>query len=352
MNNILIFSDEHRNLASLKECDAIDSELISLKEKYHCDTVISLGDNFDTLKPSSQELDQFAKFIKKLNCKFIILAANSHESTTEEESILNHYGILSDNVQIVKEYKDQNHLYCGHYSIKESTKNYDAKRSKEDLKGYLYVFLGHIHSYQLIKPNIVHLGSVRYVNFDEAEDKQKLIALISDYGSEREQVHFLKLKSPYPMAEFILNSNKINKLEEKVPKNSLLEASQSINLPKNKQEGKSTLEGKITQSASTNPPNPSQIDLLCQQLDKLPPKTKIKVKIQDFASFRDFLPLANKYSSKFEVFKYDTDFSIVQDLVPNKAETEKTTFKESFNNWLSKQNIDSKIKDILLKEIE
>jgi len=206
MNNILIYSDLHINQSFLKECILILEEIGMLANKYNADTLINLGDTFDILKPSSLEMDTFATFIKRLgnNKKHIIIAAQSHESETEQQSILNHYGILSNNVQIVKEYKDGNHLYCGHFSIKESSKNYDAKLSKEEFKNYLYVFLGHIHSYSLIKPNIVHLGSCRYVDFSEAQDKHKIVTLISDYETEREQVHFLKLKSPIPMVEIIL----------------------------------------------------------------------------------------------------------------------------------------------------
>jgi DNA repair exonuclease SbcCD nuclease subunit len=206
MNNVLFFSDLHITQSSLKECILILEEIGMLATKYNVDTLINLGDTFDSLKPTSTELDIFATFIRRLNKNIIILAANSHESTTQEESILNHYGILSDNVQVVKEFKDGNHLYCGHFSIKESFSNYDAKLSKEAFKDYLYVFLGHIHSHQLIKPNIVHLGSCRYINFDEAQDKCKIISLITDYNTEQEKVHFIKLKSPIPMIEIILKN--------------------------------------------------------------------------------------------------------------------------------------------------
>ena len=207
MNNILIYTDEHRCLSALEECELIDREIISLKEKYNCDTVISLGDNFDSIKPSSQELDQFARFIKKLNCKIIIIAADSHESESSTESVLNHYGILSDNVEIVKEFIDENRLYCGHFSIKESSKNFDAKLSKVDLK-YKQVWLGHVHSFQVIKPNVCHLGSCRWINFDEAKDKEKSIAIIQDYKGENEKTIFIPLKSPYKMVEFILGEIK------------------------------------------------------------------------------------------------------------------------------------------------
>ena len=331
MTNVLIYSDEHRNISALKECNDIDNEIISLKEKYHCDTVISLGDNFDSIKPSSQELDQFAKFIKKLNCKLIIIVANSHESTTQEESILNHYGILSDKVTIVKEYKDGNHLYCGHFSIKESSNNYGAKLSKEDFKNYLYVFLGHVHSYQLIKPNIVQLGSSRYVSFDEVEDKAKIVALITDYGTEREKCHFMKLKSPIPMVQLELGKNEISKAQNEAqnPKSSISEGQSASNLRQF-----------------------NDISAISSYLSNLDPKTKVKVKIMDFESFRQFLPLVNKYSYKFEVFKYETNFEVVSVNNQKCKDTETKSFKESFLNWLKNQKIDEKIMQILQKEIE
>jgi hypothetical protein len=86
-------------------------------------------------------------------------------------------------------------------------------------------------------------------------------------------------------------------------------------------------------------------------LDKLSPKTKVKIKILDFDSFRTFLPLVNKYSSKFEIFKYETAFEVVSVNNQNCKDTETKSFKESFNTWLSQQKIDNKIKEILQREI-
>jgi hypothetical protein len=188
--NYLIFGDLHITQSSLEECEKILNEILMLCNKYSITNVIDLGDTFNNLRPISLELDLFAKFIKNLNRPITIISADSHESTTKEESILNHYGILSNNVSVVKEYKDTNHMYCGHFILKESNISYGAKLSKEDLKNYLYVFLGHQHSFQIIKPNCVQLGSCRYIDFSEAVDKQKVIAIISDYGLETEQVHF------------------------------------------------------------------------------------------------------------------------------------------------------------------
>jgi DNA repair exonuclease SbcCD nuclease subunit len=342
MNNVLIYSDLHINQSSLKECITILEEIGMLTNKYNIDTLINLGDTFDGLKPSSQELDVFATFIKRLgnDKKHIILAADSHESTTQEESILNHYGILSDNVQIVKEYKDGNHLYCGHFSIKESIVNYGAKLSKEDLKNYIYVFLGHIHSYQVIKPNICHLGSCRYVDFDEAKDEYKVITIISDYKTEQEEVHFMKLKSPIPMIQLELGKNN--------PKEAILDTISD----QNKGIEKDTLEPKSRQIACINPLNSYSFEAVCQFLDKADHKTKVKVKILDFESFRQFLPLCSKYNTKFETFKYETDFTIISVDNQNCKDTAIVSFKEAFINWLNNQKIDDKIREILQKEIE
>jgi len=354
MKNILIYADLHIDKENLKECILVLEEIGMLANKYNVDTTINLGDTFNGLKPSSQELDVFATFINRLgnDKQHIILAANSHESETEQNSIMNHFGILSNNIQVVKEYKSDNHLYCGHYSLKESSSNYDAKISKTALKDFVYVFLGHIHSYEVIKPNICHLGSSRWVSFSEIHDKHKIVALITDYNGAKEQVHFLKLKSPTPMVEFILNSNKINKLEEKDTKNTPTETISGTNLIKNDDVGKDTQKVESMISEGENPPNPRQIEVLCQKLDNLPPKTKVKVKIMDFDSYREFLPLTNKYTSKFEIFKYEAEFNTVKDLAPIRAKTEMTTFTESFTNWLNQQNIDPKIKEILQKEIK
>lgn len=341
MNNILIFSDLHITQSSLKECTTILEEIGMLANKYNVDTLINLGDTFDSIKPNSAELDVFATFIRRLNKKIIILAANSHESETEEKSILNHYGILSDNITVVKEFKNDNHLYCGHFSIKESSKNYDAKISKENLKDYIYVFLGHIHSYEIIKPNICHLGSSRYVSFDEVKDKQKIVALITNYDSEAEKVHFIKLKSPIPMIELYLGKKESNL---SVGSSTIEDNSQTT---KDTSKSKESISQAQTQAKKTLSMGECQA-----YLDNLNPKTKVKVKIQDFESFREFLPLTNKYSSKFELFKYETNFEVVSDNTQKSVKTEMTSFKESFMNWLKNQKIDEKIKEILQEEIE
>jgi DNA repair exonuclease SbcCD nuclease subunit len=350
--NYLIFGDIHISQSSLKECEIILQEIVELCNKYSITHIISLGDNFDNNKPSASELNCLGKFISKLeNRKIILLAAQSHESETLELSSVDIYGILSDNVTVVKEFKDNNHLFCGHFMIKESNKNYGAIFSKEDLKQYTYCFLGHLHSYQMIKPNICHLGSARYVSFDEAQDKHKIVVLITDYGTQAEKVHFLKLNSPIPMREFILKSNNNNNLQEKNPKNSPKEALQGTILGKNPNEGKDTNNQNKSISQAQNPSNPSQIEALCQQLDKLPGNTKVKVKIGDFESFKAFLPFESKYKEKFEKFVRENDFELISDK-PLKGAKSEIDLKQSFAEFAKEKEIDEEIKDIIYKEIK
>jgi hypothetical protein len=203
----------------------------------------------------------------------------------------------------------------------------------------------------MIKPNICHLGSARYVSFDEAQDKHKIVVLITDYGEESEKVHFLKLQSPIKMVEFILKSNHSNNLQEKGSKLSPKEALQDTILSKNSDEGKDTNNQNKLISQGKNPPNLSQIEVLCQQLDKLPGNTKVKVKILDFQAFKDFLPLEAKYKEKFEKFIRENDFELVSVKTLGSAKNE-TNIKESFEEFAKEKEIDKEIKNIIIKEIQ
>jgi hypothetical protein len=190
MKNILIFSDLHLNQESLHECESILDEIIILAEKNSADTVIDLGDTFNNLKPTSSELDVFAEFVKKLNRKLIIIAADSHESISKEESVVNHYGILSDNVSVVKEYHDNGNLFCGHFIVKGAKKDFGAIITQKELsEKYRFSFLGHQHSFQQMD-NVYQLGC--YDNkteiltnkgwkFFKDLDKEEKIATLNSY---------------------------------------------------------------------------------------------------------------------------------------------------------------------------
>jgi len=337
--NILLFSDIHINKQDLPECQSILEEILSLCEQYQIDQVIDLGDTFNGLSPSSQELDTFSDFVNKLNRKIIILAAQSHESENFEHSILNHFGILKkDTITILKEYHDDNHLFCGHFIVKESKKNFGATISKSELK-YKYIFLGHSHSFEIIKPNICQLGSVRFVDFAESEDKQKVVAIIENYGEKEEKVQFIPLKNPYPMIEYILgdNSNEINELD-KVNENTPI---------KDPIEVKKVVPGASgEQIAPLNDP----VGQLIVQLDQTDPKTKIRIIYKNYELWRTFLPFQQKYKEKFVKFIDKKEF-IISANSQKREDKETVNLLELLNSWLEKNQIPEAIKKVLKEEI-
>ena len=332
--NILLFSDLHLTQQDLPECIQILEEIGMLSNQYNVDLLIDLGDSFDSLKPTSLELDCFATFIKRLNKKMIILAADSHESETEKQSILNHYGILNDTITVIKEYHDESYLYCGHFIVKEAKKNFGTTISKLNFKKYKYVFLGHQHEYEIIKPNICQLGSSRYVNFDEAQDKQKTVAIIEDYKGDKERVIFVPLKSPIPMIDI--------ELQQKTDQNSKTNPI------------KDPTEAKKVPETSQNQANPSikmtDVGQLCFYLDQLPEKTKIRIIFKDYNGWLEFLPLYQKYKNKFTILRDKKDFIMSNNLVIPKNEN--VSLKESLIKWMEQNKIDEKIKLILLEELK
>jgi hypothetical protein len=140
MNNILIAGDIHIREKELEECTLVLKEIAELIKAHKIDQLILTGDTFDVVKPSSREIDIFANFIKEINISIIVLAAQSHESTTPEESIINHFGILVDKIKVVKMYCDEHSLLVGHFIVNESKKNYGGTIPKTTLKTYKQMF--------------------------------------------------------------------------------------------------------------------------------------------------------------------------------------------------------------------
>ena len=308
--NILIFGDLHLKKEELKECILVLEEIGMLCKKHEVSQVINLGDTFDVLKPESECLDVFSTFINRLNRPMTVLAADSHESTTNEHSIVNHFGILNNNITVVKEYIDETFLYCGHFILNESKINYGAKLGKKDLEQYKLVYLGHQHTHQIIKPNICHLGSCRWVDFGESQDKAKVVCLIQNYKEKDQKIHFIALKSPYPMVDVHLH--------EKV----VLGASGE------------EIQGKFE-----------------AYLDKLDPNTKVRVLFHDFQSYTQVIPKLYMYKSKFVQFKEKKEF-IISDLALRTPKTETSSLKESLTKYLEDNKIEDSIKQILLEEIK
>ena len=310
MSNLLIYGDLHIKKEELKECILVLEEIGMLCNKHEVSHVINLGDTFDVLKPESECLDVFSTFINRLNKPMIILAANSHESTTQEHSIVNHFGILNNNITVVKEYIDETFLYCGHFILNESKHNYGAKLGKKDLEQYKLVYLGHEHTHQIIKPNICHLGSCRWIDFAESQDKAKVVCLIQNYKEKEQKIHFIALKSPYPMVDVHLHEK------------TLLGACGE------------EIQGRFE-----------------AYLDKLDPNTKIRLVFHDFQSYTQVIHSLEKYKNKFVLFKEKKEF-IISDLALRTPKTETSSLKESLTKYLEDNKIDDNIKQILLEEIK
>jgi DNA repair exonuclease SbcCD nuclease subunit len=310
--NLLIYTDLHIKKSELMECALVLDEIIMLSNKYKVDVVYNLGDTFDTLKPESECLDLFSKFITKLNRPLIVLAAQSHESTTPEESIMNHFGILHPSVKVVKEYIDEDYMYCGHFTLTESSISYGATKSAEDYKKYKYVLLGHQHSLQAIGKNVIHLGACRYIDFAESQDKAKTVLLIENYKGTDETNHLLGLKTAYNMVDVYLDPK-----GEKVPPRA--------SLAKSEEEFKAIL-------------------------DKLPPKTKVRVIFKDFDTYSKVINSLSTYKSKFVLFSEKKDF-IISDTASINSKKE-ISIRESLIKYLEDNKVNEDIKKILLEEIK
>jgi DNA repair exonuclease SbcCD nuclease subunit len=305
--NLLIAGDFHITERDLEECSLILHELIELKNKYRVDKLIITGDTFDRVNPNSKELDCFSKFVKEIDIPIILLSANSHESTSIEESVINHFGILKDTITVVKEYHEDEYLFVGHFIINESKKNYGGSVPKSALEKYRYVVLGHGHSYELIKPNICQLGAVRYVDFAESQDKAKICLLIENYRTEGEKCSFLALKSSYSMKDVIVPT-----------------ASSGEEL----QEQKWRL-----------------------ALDSLPKTTKIRLIFRDFSSYINNINKLEQFKGRFALFQVKKDFMLTDNTII-KAKTETIHLKDSLVAYLKLANISDEIKSILLGELK
>jgi DNA repair exonuclease SbcCD nuclease subunit len=294
--NYLIFSDIHIEKKSLEECKIILNEILDLCLKNNITKVISLGDNFDGLYPEPECQDLLADFIKKINREFIVIIADSHESQSKTISELNHYSILNENVKTYKEYIEDN-IFFGHFAVKESKKGFGSKVSTKDLKQYRKVFLGHVHTFEKFD-EIYQLGSTRFVNFDEKDDK-KVVAILNNFGTQEETTNFIELKTPYKMKQFDIDGN----LKE-----------------------------------------------VLKELDNLDGKTKVKIRIFRFEDFKNYINKEKEYEQKF--IKYIRENKFITNEIKEKKETNTKKIKDVFMDYLSKNNISDGVSFILKEACE
>ena len=304
--NLMFAGDFHLKESDLEECKLILKELTELIKSCNVDGLIITGDTFDQIRPTSKEIDLFSNFVKEINIPITMLAANSHESSTQEDSICNHFGILKNTIHVVKEYRDDD-LFVGHFIVNESTKNYGGTTSKKDLEIYKKVILGHGHSFEEIKPNIIQLGSIRYVDFAESKDKAKYVALCENYKTYGEKWSYLPLTTPYSMVDVIV--------EPGVP---------SVK---------------------------SQCKKWLNTLNSLPEKTKVRILFSDFESYSNSINELEHFKQKFVKFQFKKDF-LIQDLSLGSIKKDQTNLKDSLKKFLETNKVSEEIRKILLDEIK
>ena len=324
--NYCFCSDFHINSPNLEELYKIFEELLSIISKTQISKVIIAGDSFDKINPNSIELDCLANFLKVIPCPTVLLAASSHESSTPEESVINHFGILKDDITVCKEYIEDPLLFVGHFGITQSSLSYGGTVDKTTLSKYRNVVLGHFHNFEIIHPNICQLGSVRFVDFGEDTSIAKRIAICYDFEKDKPKWHFPLLSSTIPIVNVTLS--------------------------------KTDASVAITSSDIVQPVKPSEqikhkfetIPSLCTYLDSLSEFTKVRVIFEDYNNWRSFLPLSTKYKSRFTLYKEKRDFII--NLADSKAKSENTTLKDSLIKYLEINKVPEEIKLVLLEEIK
>jgi len=343
--NLLFASDFHIEEQSFEELELVFNEILEIKEANKIDKIIIPGDSFDRISPTSKELDFLSTFIKKLNCQIILIAANSHESTTQEDSVINHIGILRDDILVCKEWKDEHRLFAGHFIVKQSTKNKGGTINQSELKDYRNVVLGHGHIFELVKPNLCQLGSIRFISFGEDPAINKKVAICYNYGEKDQGWQFIDLKTPYPLIDIELCKMNISK-DLKIVQNDPPEL-------RSGKQGKAPKPINKAKIAPSNPMNRSSfgaVGELCSFLDKTSPKSKVRVVFKDYSSWVNFLPFYQRYKDKFYVMRDKKDFLVTIDNTPK--DNKKETMRESLIKWMTTNKIEDKIQKILLEEIK
>jgi len=292
---IMIASDFHIEESSFGEIDFIFEELIALKEKENIDELYLLGDIFDKIYPSPLEMDCFASFIKKIDLPTTIVIAKSHESESAVSSVLNHFGILKDNIKTYFEWievepQTNYKMGLGHFCIKESLCGFNETRSIKDFVGLRLVVAGHQHVMQVVGDFFYHIGSVRYVNFDEVRDKCKYVGILTLSSSIRD-FSLKPLKTPFPMVDIYFTVS-TEKMQQWV--------------------SSKELEGK-------NKDNAESLAVLTKKIDRIPPHAKVRIVLGDFEAYKQWLTVTEHYRERFFKMKELKKFEIkLQNIQPEK----------------------------------
>jgi len=172
----LLVGDIHLNERYIEEIDSIfEKDIFPIT----ADRLIQLGDFFDRNSPSPLEEKYGSELILKMKQHYkevIILAGNGEHEYIRGTGIVEHLQSLG--IKIIKGDLIEDKILYGHWMVAESRLSFGQfKYKKSELSKYETVFLGHQHTFQIIAPNIIHLGSIRYVTFNEVGIPKSIVSL-------------------------------------------------------------------------------------------------------------------------------------------------------------------------------
>jgi len=197
---MIIFTDPHIEEKHISELEEIFQEIYD--KGAQGEEMVMIGDYYERAKLTPKELffgTYWAyKFAKKFKVTFVI----GNHGMSGGESVIKYLKFVG--VTVVPDYLitvGGKKVYFGHFMTNKSIFEYGSSKVtvKELEKKADYILLGHQHNPQEITKKVFHLGSCRYVNFNEVIDKEKHYALIDDFGN----LTFEKIKSVTPMVDVI-----------------------------------------------------------------------------------------------------------------------------------------------------
>jgi len=282
----LLVGDPHIDEESISEIREIFEEISS----YEADELYILGDFYDKKHPTSKEIHfgtGLITFLKTIYPQVYLLKGN-HDQLDTNISSIDYLEWLP--TKILSDEVKIGDILLGHFFVDKSEKAFNNFRYKlEDLeKQYKLIILGHQHSFQILSKQAYHLGSIRYVSYGEVYDKCKKILIIDDFDNSLE---FKELEDVIPMVE-------------------------------------------VTNSAD---------------LDKLEPRTKVQLLINNFDTFKKEINTFGKWKDKFVKFKVKPNYSLLHNIDSKKLETKILDWKESFNKWLNNivdEDIKKELKEV------
>jgi len=200
----LIVGDYHINEKAIPEIINIHKEILT----HDANEFIQLGDFYDKNKPTAKELEFGTSLIADYKNKYkkVTLLRGNHEIVTKEFSAIDYLKYFG--INIVTGFIDIDNNYYDHIVLYESKLEYGTgSMGLKDLLEYNYVILGHQHQPQELGPKRHHLGSIRYVSFNEVDDLTKYIGILDE-----DKFDLIPIKSTIKMKK-IYNINQLPNIE-------------------------------------------------------------------------------------------------------------------------------------------